>query len=309
MNKLKFNNMKRSLKMFLLNIAVILQCSCNSAPIEIKLNLEKGKEYIQKNTSTVTSKMGFPDGTKMDMSMTIAGVMSFIVESESDTAYLVEAKYKKLSMTMKMPQGAMTFDSDSEDDIMSKSFKGIVGNPFKVILLKNGRVSSVDMYAFWEKFDSSLEWLPFTQKEQVVEQVKQAYGEKAFKGSFEQIFAFIPEKYVDKGEKWHTQIELSANFPATMDSEYKLQKIAKDYLTIIGTSNISTNGLQDAIVQSSSGELMKYNLTGTATSNIQIDRNTGWVIEATIKQTLKGKSVIGDMEMSMEMIADMKYAK
>ena len=94
-----------------------------------------------------------------------------------------------------------------------------------------------------------------------------------------------------------------------MDSEYRLEKVAKDYLTIIGTSNISTNGLQDAIIQSTSGELMKYNLTGMATSNIKIDRNTGWVIEATIKQTFKGKSIIGDVEMPMEMLVNMKYTK
>ena len=310
MNNLNFNNMKRGLKMVLLNVALILQCSCNSTPVEIKLNLEKGKEYTQSNISTLTTKIGFPDGSTMDMPITIAGIMSFIVESESDTAYLVEVKYKKLSMTMKMPQGvSMTFDSESADDIMSKSFKGIVDNLFKIILLKNGRVSSVDMSAFWDKFDSSLEWLPLMQKEQVFEQIKQAYGEKAFKGSFEQVFAFLPEEYVEKGEKWHTQIELNANFPATMDSEYRLEKIAKNYLSIIGTSNISTNGLQDAITQSTSGELMKYNLTGTATSNIKIDRKTGWVIEATIKQTLKGKSIIGDVEMSMEMIGNMKYTK
>lgn len=296
--------------MVLLNVVLILQCSCNSTPVEIKLNLEKGKEYTQSNTSTLTTKIGFPDGSTMDMPVTIAGMMSFIVESESDTAYLVEVTYKKLLMTIKMPQGvSMTFDSESVDDIMSKSFKGIVDNPFKVTLLKNGRVSSVDMSAFWEKFDSSLEWLPLMQKEQVVEQIKQAYGEKAFKGSFEQLSAYLPEKPVNKGGKWCTQIELNTNFPATMVSEYKLEKITKDYFIIQGTSNISTNGLQDAITQSSSGELMKYNLIGTAISNIKIDRNTGWVIEATIKQTLKGKSIIGDVEMSMEMIGNMIYTQ
>ncbi len=302
--------MKWSLKIVLLSVAVVFLCSYSSTPIEIKLNLEKGKEYTQNSTSILTTKIGFTDGRTMDMPITIAGMMSFIVEDESDTAYLVEVKYKKLSMTMKMPQGIlMTFDSENADDIMSKSFKGIVDNPFKVILLKSGRVSSVDMSAFWDKFDSSLEWLPLVQKEQVFEQTKQAYGEKAFKGSFEQVFAFLPEKPVDKGEKWHAQIELNANFPATMNSEYKLGKVAKDYLTITGTSNISTNGLQEAMTQSSDGELMKYNLTGTSTSNIKIDKNTGWVIEATIKQTLKGKSIIGVVEMSMEMIGNMKYTK
>jgi hypothetical protein len=302
--------MKRTFNFFLLSIAVALQCSCNSAPVEIKLNLEVGKEYTQSNTSTITTKIGAPDGSTMNMPMTIAGVMSLIVESESDTAYLVEVKYKKLSMTMRMPQGiSVTFDSERKDDIMSKSFKSIVDNPFKVILLKNGRVSSVDMSAFWGKLDSSMEWVPLMQREQVVEQMKQAYGEKAFKGNFEQLSAFLPETPVSKGGKWHTQIKLETNFPATMDSEYKLEKIAKDYFIIMGTSDISTNGLQDAITQSSSGELMQYNLTGTATSNIKIDRTTGWIIEATIKQTLKGKSIIGDVEMSMEMIGDMKYTK
>jgi hypothetical protein len=289
---------------------VIMQYSCKSTPIEIKLNLETGKEYTQSATSTFATKIGFVDGSTMDMPITIAGVMTFIVESESDTSYFVEIKYKKLSMTMKMPQGgSMTFDSESADDFMSKSFKGIVDNPFKVNLLKNGRVSYVDMSTFWEKFDASLEWLSPIQKEQVVEQTKQAYGEKSFKGSFEQLFAFLPEKPVNKGEKWHTRIELNANFPATMDSEYQLGKITKDYLIIIGTSNVSTNGLREAIIESSSGELMKYNLIGSATSNIKIDRNTGWIIEATIKQILKGKSFIGDVEMSMEMIGEMKYTK
>jgi len=302
--------MKLTLKMLFLSVVLAMQCSCNSAPVEIKLNLEKGKEYTQSNTTTITTKIGFSDGSTMNMPMTIAGMMSFVVESESDSAYLVEVKYKKLSMTMTMPQGfSMTFDSESEDDIMSKSFKGIVDNPFQVVLLKNGRLSSVDMSAFWERFYSSSDWLEFEQKEQIFEQIKQAYGEKAFKGSFEQVFAFLPEKSVNKGEKWHTQTELNANFPATMDSEYKLEKIANDFFIIVGTSNLSTNGLQNAIKQSSGGELMKYDMTGTVFSNIKIDRNTGWVIEATVKQTMEGKSFIGDVEMSMEMIGDMKYTQ
>ena len=54
---------------------------------------------------------------------------------------------------------------------------------------------------------------------------------------------------------------------------------------------------------------MQYNLIGLAASNIKIDRNTGWVIDATIRQILKGKSFIGDVEMSMEMIGEMKYTK
>ncbi|MCL2246585.1 MAG: DUF6263 family protein, partial [Lentimicrobiaceae bacterium] len=131
--------MKRHLKILLLSIFVTMQYLCESKPIEIKLNLENGKEYTQSSSLTLTTKIGFLDGSTMEMPITIAGVMSFIVESESDTAYFIEIKYKKLSMTMKMPQGvSMTFDSESVDDFMSKSFKGIVDNPFKIILLKNG---------------------------------------------------------------------------------------------------------------------------------------------------------------------------
>jgi len=42
---------------------------------------------------------------------------------------------------------------------------------------------------------------------------------------------------------------------------------------------------------------------------IKMSGDAAYKIEATIMQTLKGKSIIGDVEMSMEMIGNMKYTK
>ncbi|MDL2231312.1 DUF6263 family protein [Porphyromonadaceae bacterium OttesenSCG-928-L07] len=303
--------MQRILKITLLAIAVMLQYHCKSAPIEIKLNLEKGKEYSQTSTSIMTTKTGFTNEQTMDMTITLAGKISYLIEDVSDSAYVIEVRYKKLLMKMEAQQGAMTFDTENANDIMSTGLSFLVDNPFKIVLLKNGKVSSVDMTLFWGKIETSLAKfaLPAMQQEQFMQQVHQAYGEKAFKGSFEQGFYFFPDKAVNKGEKWQIQIELYTNFSSLINSEYELAEIEKDCLTITGVSIITTDGLQDAIMPSSNAEVMKYDLTGTATSNIKVDRNTGWVIESNTKQAIKGKSSIGNLEMTMEMIGDLNITQ
>jgi hypothetical protein len=303
--------MNKYLKIILLGI-IIMQCSCQSEPVDIQLNLEKGKEYTQNMTSKFTTIVEVT-GQKMNIAITIKGQMSYLVENVSDTAYYVTVRFNKLSMALQSPVGTVIIDSEStdEDDFISEGFKQIiVDKPFYIILLKNGKISSVDMNDFWENSENAItdDMLP-EQREQFIEQMKQAFGENAFKGSIEQVTAIFPDKSVRKGEKWQIQIELNSNFSGTMISEYELAAIKEDCFIIKGTSTISTNGLKDAVMPSSGGKPMKFDVNGTATSEIKIDKNTGWIIESSVIQTIKGKGVIDGMEIPIEMIGDTQITK
>ena len=70
---------------------------------------------------------------------------------------------------------------------------------------------------------------------------------------------------------------------------------------------------KDATVETN-GIPMKYDMSGDMTSNIKVDKNSGWIIEATIIQDIKGDITMEGndqmpegLKISMTMKSDVTY--
>ena len=99
---------------FTLIVAFIFFTPCQAKRTDLSLKLEKGKEYKQVAQSKVTIVQEI-SGQKIEVVTTIGGTLTFFVKDVNENGYIMDATYETLGMSMKMPQGTMSFSSESND--------------------------------------------------------------------------------------------------------------------------------------------------------------------------------------------------
>ncbi len=277
---------------FILLFASIIFASCQSQSTNLSLRLEKGKEYKQVTNSELFMTQEFNE-QKINMEMVIKGTMSFLVKDTNENGYDMEAKYEKLSMSMNMPQGTMEFSSEKEDvnDIFSSILVAMTDKSFEVKMSKTGKVIEVkNMEALWERAINQFDQIPEAQKEQLKAQIIKSYGSKKLKGNIEMVTAIYPENPVSKGEKWTVNTNLESGLSAKVTTNYEFSNQTADFALIKGNSTIKTANKDEYV--KTNGMSMKYDLSGTMSSEIKVDNTSGWIIEAKIKQEIAGDTYI-----------------
>jgi len=279
-------------RIFTLLVGLFLLISCQAQKTQLGLNLTKGEVYSQKLTSNV-SILQTINGQQVNMKMSISGIMTYKVIDIKNTVYDMEVRYESLIMKMSLPNGEMEFSSEKNDenDVFSTMLGTIKNIPFLVKMTKTGKVNEVkNIEAVFSNMSDKFPQLSDVQKKQIQEQMMQAYGEKAFKGNVEMFSAIFTDSPVSKGDKWTINTQLESTMSAKMETVYEFKESTDSYYLIYGNSKIETED-KDAYIESN-GMPLKYDMTGTMTSNIKIDNKTGWTIDAEINQSIKGTAYV-----------------
>jgi hypothetical protein len=285
----------------LLTLALILSATlCVQAKkYKLALNLEVGKEYIQKSNAKMTITQNF-NGMPIEIGMNIKGDYVFKVIGAENNQYDMEVKYRAVEMEMESAQGKSSFSSNkaSDQDIMSTMLSRMIDKPFKMIMGQNGKV--IEIKGIDNLFGGMFEGFDITQqqKDQILAQLKQSYGAKAFKGSFEQITAIYPEGKVKLGKKWTTETNIEAGMSVHVTTNFELKAANTEYFLLHGEGDLSSNPNSPFVKQN--GMDMKILLDGNLTSDIKIDRKTGWIMDATIVQNLSGNTELKASEQMPE---------
>lgn len=299
-------------KFFSLILILIFIASSQAQSTDLTLKLEKGNEYKQIASSKVSIIQDI-NGQEMNIVATISGTMSFHVKSINENGFGMDVKYEKLSMSMQMPQGIMEFSSEKKDenDVLSMILGAMKNQTFRLTMSKTGKIDDVkNVETLWETVINKFDQLSEIQKEQVKAQMMKAYGAKSLKGNIEMTTAIYPEKPVNKGDKWTINTNIESGMSSKLSTEYEFVDLTFDYALIKGNSTIETAD-KDAYIESN-GTPMKYDLLGSMLSEIKVDKNTGWIIEAKIYQEIKGVAYVKEntqmpngMKIPMTMINEM----
>lgn len=279
-------------KICLLILTVIAVTTSQAQKVRLALNLELNEEYKQ-NTNAKATIVQDINGQKMTMVMIVKGNMTYLVKAINDNNYDMEVRYESLIVEMQLPQGTMMFSSEKldENDVFSMILSEMKNKPFQVIMSKNGKIKAVkNVESLFASAFNKFPDLTEEQMEQIKSQLMKAYGEEAFKGNIEMVTAIFPDKSVSKGDEWEIKTKLESGMSANMTTVYALEESNPSYNLIRGDSKIETEN-KDAYVDSN-GMPMKYDLSGTMTSEIKVDRKTGWIIEARTNQEMKGDAYI-----------------
>ena len=281
-------------KIFYLFVAFILLTSYQSKKVDLGLNLTKGEIYYQTMNSNMTITQTI-NGTLVNVIMGINGKMSYKVTDVQDSGYNMEVRYENLSMKIGMANTVKEFSSEKNDetDIISELLGILKNKPFFVKMSRTGKVSEVrNIETIFAQLFDKFPQLTAAQKQQIQDQLMQAYGEKAFKGNLEMISAIFPDSPVSKGDKWPVNIQLESGMACKLETVYELTDIGRTYYQLSGNT-IMESADKDAYIETN-GMPLKYDLQGTMLSDIKINKKTGWIMNATITQAIKGTAYIKD---------------
>jgi len=272
---------------------MVVLAPCQAQKVKPALKLTAGDTYytISDINSTVTQNL---NGQQASYTIGMAAKTAFKVIDIKDTVYDMEVRYQSIGMKMQSTAGDMDFNSDRKDaqDIPSKVLAAMVDKPFLVTLSTTGRVLEVkNIEKIMASVFDGLPQMDTLQKQQLMGQFLQSFGEKSFKSNLEQSLAIYPSVKVSKGDKWIVNTLLESVMVADVQSTYELQDITDTYYLIHGDSRIATVRGRESQVN---GMPVSYDLTGIIVSDIEADKTTGWVAEAKIKQDISGTFQIKD---------------
>lgn len=277
---------------FTLLFMFVILSSGYAKKVRLTLNLKQGEEYHQVSDSKVNINQEI-NGQKMNIVVQVKGSMSYLVKTVNDMNYDLQVKYDSLSMIMQLPQTTMAFSSEKikEKDIVSEILGALKNNSFDLKLSKTGKVIEVKnidslFYSIFSKFPQA----SGSQSSQMKDQIKSLYGKDAFKGNIQMVTAIFPEEPVEAGETWTIDTSVESGMSANVSTTYTLKDHQKDYTLIDGDARfetVSTDGYTEK-----NGMPIKYDLSGTIKSEMKIDSQTGWIVEAKIIQDIQGDTYI-----------------
>lgn len=283
--------MKIVLSFFLL---LIILAPCEAQKVKPALNLVKGNTYYTVSTVTSSVVQSY-NGQDVTIAVDMNVKTAYKVIDVKDTIYNMQVSYASIAMKIASPNGTVEMNSDKKDnnDVSSNFLAAMTNKPFAVTITKSGHVLEVkNIENIINSIFTSLPQVDETQKAQLKAQFMQSFGESAFKGNVEQTLAIYPSVKVSKGNSWVINTTLRSVMAANISTTYQLQDITGDYYQIHGDAKITTANSDN--VSQINGMPVKYDLSGTLTTDIKADKKTGWVIEEKLKQDVSGNINIQD---------------
>jgi hypothetical protein len=281
-------------KILILSLLLGVTVATYAQKATLALNLKQGNTYYM----VTSAKMGMTqniNGQTQDITTTIGGKMSFKVTAVKDTTFVMDVKYETLRMQIAAAGVNMDINTESKDtqNPVSAIMANMTHNSFIVTMSNKGRVISVDN--FDKLLAAMFEGVPNVtddQKTQFKSQMMQSFGPTALKGSIEACTAFFPDTKVAKNDKWTIDRTLESAMSVKTRSNYTLQDITATSYLIHADAVVTPGNANDYTEMN--GMPMKYMVNGTATTDLSVDKATGWVTDARITQAMKGNIDIKD---------------
>lgn len=281
----------------LLSLVILISPLC-AQKHNLAFNLQKGNVYFQTVTanSTIRQNLG---GQQMDIKATIVGRMSYKVNDFKNNIYSMDVKYESVSMKMEMQGTTMDFSSDKKEGgdqlstMMSKFLAGLTKSPFQIEMTSKGKIQSIKgLDVLFDKMFDEFPSLSPEQKAQFKGQLAQSYGGDAFKSNFEMAMAIYPDKPVAVGEKWTVNSASKTGMELKIGSEFQLADASGSFNTIKGLSKLEIVDKEAYTTQN--GIDMKFDITGDMTTELKVNKQTGWIEEGKLTQSLKGNAITKD---------------
>ncbi|HEV8504797.1 MAG TPA: DUF6263 family protein, partial [Chitinophagaceae bacterium] len=187
------------MKKFILSLSVVSIFQTGFGQKQtLGFNLTIGETYYQitRAETNITQEI---NNQKTSIDMTVFGKMAYKITGFNDSSYEMNANYQELSITMNLPNDAMTFSSekDDENDLVSIMLSALKDKPFFMKMTTTGKIVEIkNLDSLFDGMFDKAPLLPPEQKQQMKAQLMQAYGERALKGSMEMVTAIYPDRPV-----------------------------------------------------------------------------------------------------------------
>ncbi|MEP3209608.1 MAG: DUF6263 family protein [Maribacter sp.] len=267
--------------------------------LEYKLHVGDAFVVQQNAHQTIVQEM---DGATHELTNEMNGLLEFKVVEERDSTYEIALAFKDLNLLMNSSiQGELMnvkAKEVTEGDMQSQIFNSLLDTPVQIILSKTGDILEVNggdslvikmADASGVEDDFSLNMMK--------KGLEKEFGSEALSNSYKQLTYIYSDSLVKVGDTWH--------------NEYFGKLNAKNTWTLeaINDTTATINGVADVVMKANeSGTVM--NLSGTQTTEIQTDIESGFIVKMIVEGQSKGASTmvqLGDQKIPTSITSKITY--
>lgn len=270
------------MKFKILIISIFLFTSCKEK-YSYELNLTNGKTYRQKTIVDMNIEQEI-NGQEVTITTRNAFEILYKVIKTTDSSIVLKAKFNSIYLKIDNPKESVTLSTKDNDSskVFNILFKNLIDKDFTMEVSKNGEILKVLKFEnLFSNIFKGMPNIPEEQKQFMLANIKQYYGEDAFKNM--PLFGnnFYPKKGVALKEKWKIiSTKTNNNLSLKSNCEMTLKRHKTKYAIITFQGDINTVTKDD--------EINPITLKGTTEGAYKIIPKTGWLKEATIYQNVKG---------------------
>ncbi len=277
--------MKRLISLFFVFAALSMQAQS----VKLEFKPVKGVEYPVSMEVNQTMNLIVPGmGNLVTQTDQIIGAVVTLAE-EVEQGYLVEARLTRITVKSEGQGQSQVFDSEGED-VLGQAIKSLMGKPLKMIISRRGEVIE-QMPAedvFYTVADSILAThYARRRREQSIEQIKQLFSQNTIKSVVQAGLTKFPDREMTIPSVW-TDEEPSQELGAIITVQQRLTGISDNRASITAKSVIMPD--PNATKSETAQRMEQISGNGEATS--VIDTQSGWVIESSGTQSLRGELVV-----------------
>lgn len=261
-----------SLFLILCGISLMAQ-----TPVDLKLNLEKGKVYTIKSTSKQKIQQT-ASGQQYALDVYSNRVISYKVLKQENDIMDIEFKFDTIASKISSPM----FNKETNSTKPGKEPVELIMNKmstYKLIAKISTGGKFIDFVNYGNYRDNIMfviDSIPATKRDDARKQADVLLKESAVKSMVEPFFAYLPDKTVKIGDTWETSfISTSNDVSSVVLNSYTLKGVENNVATVSGKSEIESMPSNDPSTQTS------MELKGTSTFEGNMDIITGLVLKGT----------------------------
>ncbi|MEM9051036.1 MAG: DUF6263 family protein [Bacteroidota bacterium] len=269
----------------IIGVALMVPTVLSAQKVEIVLNLEEGKTYVQKTQmeSNITQDMV---GTKMEMKTSSDSSINFKKTKENGETDSYEASYGDMTVSSSQMGQTMTMTSDTSSletvDDLSRVFAMLANKSFEVVMNNQGVVQEVN--GLEEMTAEAIKKAP--PGPGMAQIIESSIGIDGFTKNLEMSTDIYPDKKVKVGDSWTKEQFVSAGLPIISKATYTLKSIDN------GVAKIEVNGTFTTDPENSTSEIQGMQATnyfeGTRKGSISVDLASGWVNSGEMNDDIVG---------------------
>lgn len=277
--------MKRLISLFFVFAALSMQAQS----VKLEFKPVKGVEYPVSMEVNQTMNLIVPGmGNLVTQTDQIIGAVVTLAE-EVEQGYLVEARLTRMTVKAEGQGQSQVFDSEGED-VLGQAIKSLMGKPLKMIISRRGEV--IEQMPAEDAFYTEADSILATQyarrrREQSMEQIKQLFSQNTIKSVVQAGLTKFPDREMTIPSVW-TDEEPSQELGAIITVQQRLTGISDNRASITAKSVIMPD--PNATKSETAQRMEQISGNGEATS--VIDTQSGWVIESSGTQSLRGELVV-----------------
>ena len=214
----------------------------------------------------------------------------FKVINGSQEEYLLDMEmdsiWFKMNISGEIVEGS-ALRNQSRPGILSRSLVEISKKHLKIHLSTQGEVLSVTgADTLFHSVVDSYKQIPEQVRTALKEALDQRFGNETFQLELNNILFIYSPKAIKAGGHWQTSVPLASGLPGLTQNSWTQNEQTDRLLNISSLGKITPPSKND--FQSINGMMMKYELNGNKDASYKIDKQSGWINSASIKEGITG---------------------